>query len=130
MSYLDEAEFVSNPDPRCPCILLLDTSASMNGSPIEALNQGLQSFQNDIGQDDLARRRVEVAIVTFGNGGVQVIQEFVTAGQFHAPTLSAGSVTPMGAAINQAIDLLQPLTSTPPLQAIHDLVRQSIAYVF
>lgn len=29
----------------------------------------------------------------------------------------------------QAIDLLQPLTSTPPLQAIHDLVRQSIAYV-
>jgi hypothetical protein len=27
----------------------------------------------------------------------------------------------------QAIDLLHPLASTPPLQAIHDLVRQSIA---
>ncbi|CAF3886757.1 unnamed protein product [Rotaria magnacalcarata] len=27
----------------------------------------------------------------------------------------------------QAIDLLHPLTSTPPLQAIHDLVRQSIS---
>jgi histidine ammonia-lyase len=29
----------------------------------------------------------------------------------------------------QAIDLLNPLTSTPPLQAVHTLVRQSIAYV-
>lgn len=26
----------------------------------------------------------------------------------------------------QAIDLLHPLTTTPPLQAVHDLVRQSI----
>jgi histidine ammonia-lyase len=27
----------------------------------------------------------------------------------------------------QAIDLLHPLTTTRPLQAVHDLVRQSIA---
>jgi hypothetical protein len=30
----------------------------------------------------------------------------------------------------QAIDLLHPLTSTPPLQAVHDLVRLSIRYPF
>lgn len=30
----------------------------------------------------------------------------------------------------QAIDLLSPHTSTAPLQAIHDLVRQTIPYVF
>ncbi len=30
----------------------------------------------------------------------------------------------------QAIDLLHPLKSTPPLQAVHDFVRKSIAYVF
>jgi histidine ammonia-lyase len=30
----------------------------------------------------------------------------------------------------QAIDLLDPLKSTPPLQAVHDFVRKSIAYVF
>jgi histidine ammonia-lyase len=29
----------------------------------------------------------------------------------------------------QAIDLLSPLTSTPPLQAVHNLVRQTIPYV-
>ena len=32
------AEFAENPEPRCPCLLLLDTSASMRGRPIAELN--------------------------------------------------------------------------------------------
>jgi uncharacterized protein YegL len=107
MSYLDEIEFAENPEPRCPCILLLDTSGSMDGAPINALNQGLQTFQTDIKKDDLAQKRVEVAIVTFGNVGVQTKQDFVTAGKFQAPDLSAGGVTPMGEAINHALDMLR-----------------------
>jgi uncharacterized protein YegL len=103
----DVVEFVENPDPRCPCILLLDTSASMSGAPIEALNQGLRTFQTDVRQDDLAKRRVEIAVVTFGQGGVQTLQDFVTVDQFEAPHLSAGGVTPMGNAINLALDMLQ-----------------------
>ena len=31
-------EFVENPEPRCPVILLCDTSGSMSGEPINALN--------------------------------------------------------------------------------------------
>lgn len=107
MSYFDEVEFATNPDPRCPCILLLDTSGSMDGAPIDALNQGLQAFQADINQDALARRRVDVAIVTFGNKGVQTVQDFVTVGKFQAPTLAASGVTPMGEAINRALDMLR-----------------------
>jgi uncharacterized protein YegL len=107
MSYLDDTEFALNPDPRCPCVLLLDTSSSMNGEPVTALNQGLQSFQVDIRQDALAQRRVEIAIVSFGNGGVKTLQDFVTANQFEAPTLSAAGNTPMGEAINRALDMLR-----------------------
>ena len=107
MSYLDEVEFVTNPDPRCPCVLLLDTSGSMGGAAIDALNQGLLAFQNDIRNDALAQRRVEVAIVTFGDGGVQIIQEFITAGKFEAPILTAGSGTPMGEAIHRGLDMLR-----------------------
>lgn len=107
MSYLDDTEFALNPDPRCPCILLLDTSSSMNGEPVTALNQGLHSFQVDIRQDALAQRRVEIAIVSFGNGGVKTLQDFVTANQFEAPTLSASGNTPMGEAINRALDMLR-----------------------
>ncbi len=106
MSHLDDVEFAMNPDPRCPCVLLLDTSWSMNGDSIDAMNQGLQAFQYDVSQHDLARRRVEVAIVTFGNGGVQTLQDFVTADKFYPPVLSAGGDTPMGAAINLALDML------------------------
>lgn len=36
-----DPEFTDNPDPRCACVLLLDTSSSMSGAPIAALNQGL-----------------------------------------------------------------------------------------
>lgn len=34
-------EFVENPEPRCPVILLCDTSSLMHGKPINALNRGL-----------------------------------------------------------------------------------------
>lgn len=107
MHDLDALEFADNADPRCPCVLLLDTSKSMTGERIDALNQGLQAFQQDLQKDDLARRRVEVAIVTFGDGGVQVIQDFVTADQFVAPHLTADEMTPMGTAINRALDMIQ-----------------------
>jgi uncharacterized protein YegL len=107
MDDLNALEFVENPDARCPCVLLLDTSGSMSGSAISALNQGLQAFQIDIQRDDLAKRRVEVAIITFGNGGVQTVQEFVTADQFVAPMLTAGGSTPMGEAINRGLDMVR-----------------------
>ena len=107
MNNFDAIEFAKNPDPRCPCVLLLDTSYSMNGAPIDALNQGLQVFQSDVTQDALAKRRVEVAIVTFGDGGVQLVQDFVTVDQFQPPHLAAGGGTPMGEAINLSIDILR-----------------------
>lgn len=92
----------SNPEPRCPCILLLDTSGSMSGPPIQALNAGLQTFKDELNKDSLAMLRVEIAIITFGP--VAVKQDFVTAGQFAAPTLGTTGDTPMGEAINLALD--------------------------
>ena len=100
------AEFAVNPDPRCACVLLLDTSGSMQGEPIDALNQGLKAFQQDLQDDLLASRRVEIAIVTFGSGGVRKVHDFVLAGEFRAPTLFAAGETPMGAAINAGLELV------------------------
>jgi uncharacterized protein YegL len=105
-STLEEAvEFAENPEPRCPCVLLLDTSGSMNGPALDALNRGLQSFKQDIGKDALASRRVEVAVVTFNNA-VEVAQDFVTADQFVPPQLTARGMTHMGAAIHKALDMI------------------------
>ena len=107
MEELLNPEFALNPDPRCACVLLLDTSGSMDGTPISELNSGLRTFQADLLEDPLASRRVEIAIVTFGEGGVTRVQDFVTADQFAAPELIAGGKTPMGEAINLALDLVE-----------------------
>jgi hypothetical protein len=45
--------FADNPEPRCPCLLLLDTSGSMSGRPITALNSGLVAFKDDLAADSL-----------------------------------------------------------------------------
>lgn len=97
-------EFAENPEPRCPCILLLDTSGSMSGGKIAELNRGLQIFSEELRADSMAAKRVEVAIVTFGP--VQTLQHFVTADTFQAPTLIAGGDTPMGTAIQNAVQLV------------------------
>ncbi len=102
----DRAEFADNPEPRCPCVLLLNTSGSMDGERINALNAGLVTLREELGKDELALLRVEVAVVTFGDHAERV-QDFVTAGQFQPPTLDASGQTPMGAAIELALDLTE-----------------------
>jgi uncharacterized protein YegL len=110
MSHSDQIPFaypdlVANPEPRCPCLLLLDTSGSMNGRPIEELNLGLRVFKEELTSDDMAMQRVEVAVMTFGP--VHVISGFQTADLFQPPTLSPTGDTPMGAAIAQGLEMLE-----------------------
>lgn len=102
----ESVEFAENPEPRCPCVLLLDTSGSMQGAAIAALKEGLQTFQSDLAKDPLASRRVEVAIVSF-NSEVEVVQDFVTADRFEPPTLTAQGMTHIGSGIHKALDLIQ-----------------------
>ncbi len=110
MSYSDQIPFVlpelvSNPEPRCPCLLLLDTSGSMQGTPIAQLNQGLQTFKQELMSDSMATQRVEVGIITFGP--VQIISHFQTADTFIPPQLNSSGNTPMGEAIVTGLEMLE-----------------------
>ena len=102
----DEIQFAENPEPRCPCVLVVDVSTSMYGDPISQLNQGLIAFSQELKADQLASVRTEVAIITFGSTA-EVVQDFVTADQFKAPTLVANGATMMSAGINLALDKIE-----------------------
>jgi uncharacterized protein YegL len=126
-------ELATNPEPRCPCVLLIDVSGSMaevvgeagkdlgytvqqdgqtyravsgGVTRIQLVNEGLQAYHADLSSDPLAMQRVEVSVITFG-GSVEVVSPFVTANQFVPPTLSTNGETPMGAAIMRAIDEIE-----------------------
>ena len=119
--YLDLVEFQQNPERRCPALLLIDTSASMQGDAIDEVNAGLRQFEQDLKADPLASLRVDVAVLAFG-GGVQAMDvrggtshgvapdaatAFVTADAFAAPTLLASGDTPMGSAVRTGLHLLR-----------------------
>jgi len=98
-------EFFDNPEQRCACVLLLDTSGSMAGQPISAVNDGIRAFKEALMTDELAVKRVDLAIVTFGP--VEIVRDFQTADDFQPPTLEAKGDTPMGEAIRQAITMVR-----------------------
>lgn len=115
MSELDQVpfgavEFAENPEPRCPCVLLLDTSGSMAGERIAKLNSALLTFAEELRSDAMAAKRVEVAIITYGPA--HIIQDFVTPDAFQPPSLVANGDTPMGAAIMKAVALVTERKST------------------
>jgi len=97
-------EFAENPEPRCPCILLLDTSGSMRGKPIEELNNGIKVFKEELMSDSMALKRIELAIISFGP--VNIEADFQMVDVFQPHELTAKGATPMGAAILQAVEML------------------------
>ena len=104
---LNQVELLDvNPDPRCPVVLLLDTSGSMEGEPIDALNEGVSKFAGFLRADPIARNRVELAIVTFG-GSVTPWKDFQRAEDFKPEAYEADGGTPMGEAILTGLKLIE-----------------------
>ena len=66
-------DLAENPDPRAPVVLVLDASSSMaqtipgeTQTALDALNAGLDVLISELRRDPLARRRVELSVVSFG----------------------------------------------------------------
>lgn len=59
-------EFADNSEPRCACLLLLDTSGSLQGRKIEQLNEGLRLFAEQLRADTMAFYAVGVENADIG----------------------------------------------------------------
>ncbi len=104
---LEEQIEIANPQhPHCATVLALDISGSMSGDKIRQVNEGLACFRDDVLSGDLARKRVEAAVVTFGSR-VMLSQGFCSMDSFAPATLRADGSTPMGDAILRSIELLR-----------------------
>ncbi|WPB73346.1 VWA domain-containing protein [Archangium violaceum] len=98
-----KVEILVNRSERLPCVLVLDTSESMEGRPISELNEGLKLFEQELKADELASARVQVMVIAFGNNVAQVITPWVDAMDFEAPVLTARGNTPMGLAMKRTL---------------------------
>jgi uncharacterized protein YegL len=106
MSALPSAnDFAINLEPRIACVLLLDRSSSMSGAKIDQLNAGVQLLCDELKKDEVARLRVELAIISFG-GSVTTDLDFQTVTMAIPPYLTAGGDTPMGQAIRLGIEAI------------------------
>lgn len=100
------SDLIENPTPRCPCMLVLDTSGSMDGERVNELNAGLVEFIQVVRADEFAAYSIEVGIITAG-GSVTEELPFTAASEiegFHP--LSAGGSTPLGGAVSIALQRL------------------------
>lgn len=100
-------DLIDNPSTRCPVALVLDTSASMRGEPIALLNEGANLFVESVKEDELARWSVDLAVFTFGESVRQVLDFTPIEHIVGFAPLTAGGLTPMGAAVNLALDALE-----------------------
>jgi len=95
---------------RCSCLLLLDTSGSMaSDNRIGELNRGLKILTQALNDDALARKRVEVGIITF-DSSVNMHNNFTAARDFRPPTLEATGATAMGEALTEGTRILKERT--------------------
>ena len=101
---------VGEGERRLPVYLLLDTSGSMAGAPIQALRLGVEQFKKEIDGDPFARESVYMGVITFGGEA-----EFVTKGlisfedyysEFLTDSLVADGQTPLGQALWLLIESL------------------------
>ncbi len=98
---------IANPDkPQAACVLLLDTSRSMRGAPLRALEQGLAAYREQVANDPDARLIVETCVITFADEA-KVLHPFSGIEALPPVELAAGGWTSMGAAIELGLQQVE-----------------------
>lgn len=83
---------------RLPVYLLLDTSGSMSGEPIEAVKNGVQILVSTLRQDPYALETAYLSVITFDSSAKQVVP-LTELSTFQTPNIIASGTTALGDAL-------------------------------
>lgn len=117
MSRFNPASYTVQTARPIPVILLLDTSGSMEGEPINQLNHAIEKMLNTFKKQEKIETTIEVCMITFGaTVGFHLTANhienkyFKSASQIEWQDLQASGGTPMGTALKMAKDRLEDKT--------------------
>jgi uncharacterized protein YegL len=99
---------------RLPVYLLLDTSGSMMGEPIESVKSGVQTMISALRQDPYALETAFLSIITFNSTASQLVP-LTELTNFQTPNIEASGTTSLGEALTllaQKADLEVAKTTT------------------
>ncbi|GHV67695.1 tellurium resistance protein TerY [Bacteroidia bacterium] len=84
---------------RLPVYLLLDTSGSMSGEPIEAVKNGVQVLVSTLRQDPYALETAYLSVITFESSAKQIVP-LTELSMFQMPEIQASGATALGDALS------------------------------
>ena len=84
---------------RLPVYLVLDTSGSMNGEPIEAVKNGVQVLISTLRQDPYALETAYLSVITFDSTARQAVP-LTELSAFQQPDIQANGTTELGSALS------------------------------
>jgi len=106
---IPDVALIDNSDERAPLVLVLDCSGSMaEDNKIALLNDGLKTLESELKKDPIAARCGRVLVISFGgDNNVEIMGDWTDAMDFTPPSLVAGGLTPLGAAMRCALDEIE-----------------------
>jgi len=97
-----------------PVIVLADVSGSMSANgKIDALNDAIQSMIESFAAEDHSRAEIHVAVIAFGKGGARLHQPLLPAAQIKWERVGAAGNTPMGAAFDLVVKMVEDHAQIP-----------------
>ena len=87
---------------RLPVYLLIDTSWSMQGDPIQSVQSGIQLLIDNLQGDPTALETAWLSLMTF-DSNVNVICELTELAEFEPQALTCNGMTSMGAGITEVL---------------------------
>jgi uncharacterized protein YegL len=88
---------------RLPVYLVLDTSGSMSGEPIQQVKNGVQMLVSTLRQDPQALETAFLSVITFDSAAREAVP-LTDLPSFQAPTIEAEGLTALGNALGLVAD--------------------------